>query len=120
MKFLWSTLRVKDLDASIKFYEQIVGLSVTRRFASGSGSEIAFMGGAGDTEVELISDDSDRETSVGSDISWGFEVDSLAEMITKLDAAGITYEGPRSPNPNISFIFINDPDRMRIQFAENL
>jgi hypothetical protein len=41
-------------------------------------------------------------------------------MITKLDAAGITYEGPRSPNPNISFIIINDPDGMRIQFAENL
>jgi len=120
MKLLWSTLRVKNLDESIRFYEDVLGLSVSRRFASGGGGEIAFMGGAGTTEIELIADGSDRDINVGSDISWGFEVDSLDEKMALLTEKGISYEGPRSPNPSIRFIFFSDPNGMRIQFAENL
>jgi len=120
MKLSWSTLRVKDLDKSIRFYEDILGLSVSRRFPAGPGSEIAFLGGAGPVEIELIADGAERDTSVGSDISWGFEVDSLDVIFEVLNAHGIAFEGPVSPNPSIRFIFIEDPDGMRIQFAENL
>jgi len=119
MKLAWSTLRVKNLEASIKFYEEILGLEVTRRFAAGPGREIAFMGGAGDVEIELIGDTDERQTNTGSDISWGFQVESLDQMIELLNTRGIAFDGPTSPNPSIRFIFINDPDGMRIQFAES-
>jgi lactoylglutathione lyase len=118
MKLLWSTLRVHDLDATIAFYEQVMGLTVTRRFAAGPGSEIAFMGGVGPVELEFIADGSGRETKVGTDISWGFEVESLDAMMATLDGLGIAFDGPTSPNPSIRFIFITDPDGMRLQFAE--
>ena len=118
MKLLWSTLRVKDLDATISFYQEVLGLSVTRRFAAGPGAEIAFLGGAGPVELEFIADGSGRETNVGSDISWGFEVDSLDDCMAYLNEKGIAFDGPTSPNPSVRFIFISDPDGMRLQFAE--
>jgi lactoylglutathione lyase len=120
MKLSWSTLRVKDLEASISFYQDVLGLTVTRRFPAGPGSEIAFLGGAGPVEIELISDGSGREIVVGSDISWGFEVEGLDEKMAMLNERGIAFDGPSSPNPSIRFIFFSDPNGMRIQFAENM
>ena len=119
MRMVWSTLRVKDLETSIRFYEEILGLSVSRRFTSGSGGEIAFLGGAGPVEIELIADGSGKETNVGTDISWGFEVDSLDDCMAFLTEKGIPFEGPRSPGPTTRFIFFRDPDGMRIQLAQH-
>ncbi|MCL2339386.1 MAG: VOC family protein [Actinomycetia bacterium] len=118
MQLSWSTLRVNDLAASVKFYEDVLGLHVTRRFPAGPGSEIAFMGGAGPVEIELIGDTDTRQSNAGTDISWGFVVDSLAAMTSKLDSLNIAYQGPIAPNPGIKFIFFQDPNGMRIQLAE--
>ena len=40
MKFCWCTIGVKDMDASVKFYQEIVGLHISRRFAAGPGLEM--------------------------------------------------------------------------------
>jgi len=45
------TIRVKDIDASVKFYEDVVGLTISRRFKAGPDTEIAFMGD-GETKVD--------------------------------------------------------------------
>ena len=44
MKFLWTTIYVKNLDESIAFYANLVGLQVVKRFPAGPGMEIAFYG----------------------------------------------------------------------------
>lgn len=79
MKFLWSTLNVKNLDESIEFYSEILNLKVTRKFEAGNGTSIAFLGD-GETQIELISSNN-SDISIGEDISWGFEVDSLEDTI---------------------------------------
>ena len=56
MKFCWITLMVKNMDNSVKFYNEIVGLKLNRRFSVKPGFEISFMGD-GETEIELICDD---------------------------------------------------------------
>ncbi|HHZ01685.1 MAG TPA: VOC family protein, partial [Tissierellia bacterium] len=35
MKFLWTTLLVNNMEESIKFYEEIVGLKLVERFQAG-------------------------------------------------------------------------------------
>jgi lactoylglutathione lyase len=120
MKFCWSTLRVKNLDESIEFYREIVGLEVENRFTGGAGTEIAFLG-AGETKIELICDGKDRETNVGDDISWGFDVSSLERSLELVKEKGIAVDsGPMQPNPHIRFFFVRDPNGMRIQLVENL
>jgi lactoylglutathione lyase len=120
MKFCWSTLAVKNMEESLKFYQEIVGLTVDKRFNAGPGMEIAFLGD-GETKVELICNENVKEVNVGQDISWGFEVKSLDEMMTLAKEKGINIlTGPIQPNPHVKFFFVTDPNGFKIQFVENM
>jgi lactoylglutathione lyase len=119
MKFCWSTLKVRNMNESIKFYEELVGLKVDKRFNAGPGMDIAFLG-EGETKVELVCDTNSNDINVGKDISWGFEVKSVDEMINLIKEKGINIEsGPFQPNPHTKFFFVTDPNGLRIQFVEN-
>ena len=120
MKFCWSTLRVKNMEESIRFYTDLLGLEVANQFKGGPGVEIAFLGN-GATKIELICDGGSREINVGNDISWGFEVDSLDQALALVKEKGISVDsGPIQPNPNVKFFFIKDPNGMKIQLVENI
>lgn len=66
------------MEESLKFYEEVVGLKLDRRFKAGPTMDIAFLGD-GETKLELICDENKTEINVGKDISWGFEVKSVDE-----------------------------------------
>lgn len=80
MRYCWSTLRVKDLDESIKFYSEVIGLKIQRKINQGDDIEICFLG-EGETKIELIYDNEYNSECTGEGISIGFEVDSLIEFI---------------------------------------
>lgn len=120
MKFCWTTIMVNNMDESLKFYEEIVGLMVNRRFEAGPGKEIAFLG-EGETQVELIKDESIEKVNIGEDISMGFEVKSVEEMMKFVKNKGLELEsGPIQPNPHIQFFYVKDPNGVNIQFVENM
>lgn len=120
MNYLWTTINVRDLEKSIEFYQEIVGLKLKRKFKAGPQKRIAFMGtGEEQTEIELIEDQNKSECKLGSDISLGFEINSVKEKIEFLKAKEIEIEsGPISPQPEIEFFFILDPNGLRIQLVE--
>jgi lactoylglutathione lyase len=120
MKFCWSTIQVKNMDDSLKFYEDIIQLRLNRRFRAGNDVEIAFLGD-GDTKVELICDGTGRDIHIGPDIVWGFEVKSVDEMIAFLKEKDIAVQGgPFSPNPHMKYFYILDPNGLKIQFVETI
>ncbi|MBS4539500.1 VOC family protein [Clostridium sp. D2Q-11] len=119
MKFCWSTLKVNNMNESLEFYQEIIGLTIDRNFKAGPGMEIAFLGN-GETKVELIYDENDKEINVGEDISLGFEVDSVDDMIRYVKEKGIEiHSGPFQPNPYTRFFYVKDPNGLKIQFIEN-
>ena len=119
MSFCWCTIMVKDMEESLDFYTDIVGLTIERRFEAAPDREIIFLG-SGETKVELISGKG-PEVNIGMDISLGFTVDSIDRKMEFLQGRGIEIlEGPIKPNPTIAFFYINDPNGLRIQFIENL
>lgn len=118
MEFCWSTLKVRNMEESLKFYCDIVGLSISRRFKAGPSTEIVFLG-KGETKVELICDGNNTDINVGPDISWGFLTESVDKMMEFVKEKGIAIEsGPFQPNPATRFFYVLDPNGLKIQFVE--
>jgi lactoylglutathione lyase len=120
MKFCWATISVKDMAKSLQFYQELIGLPVVRTMKPNPGMEIAFLG-TGDTQVELIYNSKAEAVSFGKDICLGFEVESLEKITGVLKSRNIPVDsGPFQPNPNIRFLYVLDPDGLKIQFVENI
>ena len=121
MKFCWITISVKDFEKSLEFYTKVVGLSVDRMMNPSPKMKIAFLG-SGETKVELIYDDGGNVSrSYGQDVSIGFEVDSIEAFMEVLKEKGTALEsGPHQPNPMIKFIYVLDPNGLKVQFVENI
>lgn len=120
MKFSWVTVTVNNMDESIKFYTEIVGLKVDSRRPTGPEVELAFLGD-GETKLELICRKSYNAVIIGEDISLGFEIKSVDTMMAILKEKGMAiHSGPFQPNPHIKFFFITDPNGLRIQFIEHM
>lgn len=118
MKFCWCTISVRNMDESLKFYQEIVGLDLSRRFKAGPDTEIAFLGN-GETKIELVS--GKKDINIGQDISVGFEVESVDKMISFLKEKGVgILNGPIQPNPHVKFFYVSDPNGLKVQFVENI
>ena len=109
MNFLWCTIHVKDMEQSIKFYEEIAGLTIDKRYPAGPGREITFLG-EGVTKVELICDKSHPASDGFCDISLGFEVQSVEKMVEFVKSKGIKiHRDIYQPNPNIKIFLYKRP-----------
>jgi len=108
------------MDRSLAFYQEIIGLKLIQRIKPNEEMEIAFLG-EGETQVELIFNEKSKDIKFGKDISLGFIVDSISQITEYLKSKGIKiHSGPFQPNPYIQFIFVQDPDGLKIQFVENI
>ncbi len=120
MKFCWATINVSDMERSLAFYQNVVGLKLNRRMEPNPEMELAFLG-EGDTQLELIFNKNTAEIDFGKNISLGFIVESLNGFSEELEAKNIeVHSGPFQPNPYIRFLYILDPDGLKIQFVENI
>lgn len=120
MKICWVTIIVKNMEESLRFYYEIVGLNIDKRFEAGPGTEIVFLGD-GETKVELICSEDTKDISIGQNISLGFEVDSVDDMMAFVKEKGIAiHSGPFQPNPNLKFFYVLDPNGVKIQFVETI
>ena len=118
MKLSHVTISVKNLDDSLDFYQNVIGLPVNRRFSSGE-LEIVFLGDD-ETEIELIYNKAQSDIFIGQHISLGFEVASLQDAISLLKQKGLPAREIIQPNPHVMFFFTSDPNGVRIQFVENI
>jgi lactoylglutathione lyase len=118
MKFLWTTIYVKDLEESIAFYSDLVGLRVLRRFPAGPGVEIVFMGNGmpDETTVELLADRNQSAVRHSEFFSIGFAVDSLDAMLETVKSKNIPVHSGPVETPGSRFFTIQDPNGLSVQF----
>ena len=84
------------------------------------GLEITFLGD-GETKVELVHNKEMNGVNIGQDISLGFEVNSVDEMMTFVKERKIEiHSGPFQPSPHTKFFFVVDPNGLKIQFVEHM
>lgn len=116
MNWMLTTLEVADLDQSLGFYRDALGMPLLERFSNGQGAEIAMLGEADSVRLELICRGAAAEGS-REGFSIGFAAANAAELAARLDGAFI---GPISPNPSLRFYFVRDPDGYRVQLIETV
>ena len=109
-KMVHENYNVKDLDASLAFYKEALGLSELRRINAAGGSYIiVFLANdASDFELELTwLRDMDRPYDLGDcEFHLAFKVDDFDAAYAKHKEMGcICYE-----NPAMGIYFITDPD----------
>ncbi len=117
MKYCWTTLHVQDLERSLKFYRDLLGIPVVNLIDAGP-TQIAFIGSEGEAQVELLCSPEGTPPSAGAGISIGFVTQALDALITSIGDAGFRISGPISPNPHLRFYMTRDPDGFQVQLCE--
>jgi lactoylglutathione lyase len=120
-KLLHTRYRVNDLEKTIRFYKEILGLEETRRHKSPRGSELVFLKAPESEElIEICSYPSSGPVQVQPDLTHlAFEVDSLAEFEKHLASHGLKYsDGPHLKENGSGFAFIDAPEGYEIELMQ--
>ncbi len=120
-KLLHTRYRVNDLERSVKFYREILGLEEVRRHRSPRGSELVFLKAPESEEtIELCSFPDSGPVQVQPDLTHlAFQVDSLAAFEEHLTKHGLAYtDGPHMKPDGSGFAFIDAPEGYEIELIQ--
>lgn len=113
MKVEHITIHTANLDESILFYSDIIGLHVKNDMRE-HGKPIVFLSYADDdTCIELYGDASNKFSGMG--ISIGFHVGNVDKAYKMCKAKGLKPSLMIHPSPGAKFFFIKDPNGVNIQ-----
>ncbi|PYL53055.1 MAG: glyoxalase [Verrucomicrobia bacterium] len=120
-KLLHTRYRVKDLEKTVAFYKDVLGLQETRRHTSGRGSQLVFLKAPqSEEEIELCKFDESGPVVVGPDLTHlAFEVDDLEKFAR--EAAGKGYplsDGPYKTSGGSAIAFIDAPEGYEIELIQ--
>lgn len=120
MNLCWITLKVKNIQESLKFYNELLGIEIFKRFSPNPGVDIAMIGEKDGPKIELICGKGSNPQIQSRGISIGFQVKSLDETMKYMKEKGISIKsGPISPSAGVRFFFIEDPDGVEVQIVES-
>jgi lactoylglutathione lyase len=111
---------VSDLEKTVAFYRDVLGLQEVRRHTSGRGSQLVFFKAPGsEEEIEICKFDQSGPVTVGPDLTHlAFEVDDVDKFAREAAAKGY----PLSDGPHASssgkIAFIDAPEGYEIELIE--
>ncbi|MCF6305279.1 MAG: VOC family protein [Rhodobacteraceae bacterium] len=122
IKYLHTMVRVKDLDASMHFYRDLLGLEETKRYDSESGRfTLVYLAcpGQPDTPIELTYN-WDGDDGLPSDSRHfghlAFGVDNIYEFCQMLMDAGVIINRPPREG---RMAFVRSPDNISVELLQN-
>lgn len=120
MKYLHSMIRVRDLDATLKFFCDGLGLRETRRMENAAGKfTLVFLAAdeSPDAEIELTYNWGSTEDSGGAR-NFGhlaFRVDDIYATCAHLQSIGVTINRPPRDG---HMAFVRSPDLISIELLQ--
>jgi lactoylglutathione lyase len=120
-KLLHTRYRVNDIEKTIKFYKEVLGLEEMRRHKSPRGSELVFLKAPESDElIEICYFPNSGPVQVQTDLTHlAFQVDSLEEFGKHLASLGIQFsDGPHIKENGSGFAFIDAPEGYEIELMQ--
>jgi len=114
-------MRVSDMDQTIAFYTDVLGLEVVERKVSPRGSHLAFLRTPNSEElIELCSFPASGPVKVQEDlVHLAFQVANLDAAIAALQQQSVRItDGPTTTSSGSRFIFIDAPDGYEVELIE--
>ena len=125
MRVLHTMIRVGDLDRSIKFYTDVLGMKLLRRKDYPDGKfTLAFVGYGPETEhavVELTYNWGTEKYDLGNGFGHiALEVDDVYKSCTDIKNRGgkVTREAGPKKHGNTVIAFVEDPDGYKIELIQ--
>jgi len=120
-KLLHTRYRVNDLERTVAFYRDVLGLAEIKRHKSPRGSELVFLKAPESEEtIEITHFPGSGPVQVQADLTHlAFEVDSLEEFGKHLAKHGLKYsDGPTTTSSGTTFAFIDAPEGYEIELIQ--
>src|SRR5438876_12130847 len=119
-KLLHTRYRVQDLEKTVSFYKDVLGLKELRRHTSGRGSQLVFLKAPhSDEEIEICKFDESGPVMVGPDLTHlAFEVDDLEKFAKESAAKGYPLSDGPHPSGIGKIAFIDAPEGYVIELIE--
>lgn len=121
-KLLHTRMRVNDIERSVRFYEEALGLKATRRHTSPRGAQLVFLATPNsDEEIELCQmPPGAAPVQVQPDLMHlAFEVDDLAAFSAELTKKGYALsDGPTKTSSGSVIAFIDAPEGYEVELIQ--
>ena len=117
MKIKYATMAVADMDESIKFYTEVLGLEIDSQHNPYPGLRITLLKGEGEAMIELIEgEETPQETGL---FSVGIEVEDINTKVKELKSKGAKIT--REPTPILvgTLAFLEDPNGAQIALIQH-
>lgn len=120
-KFLHTRMRVSDLKETVRFYQTVFGLKVSREHQSPRGSQLVFLSVPNsDEEIEITYFPDSGLVEVQEDlIHLAFEVESMDDFAKHLSDVGYEFsDGPTKSSSGSTFAFVDAPEGYEVEVIE--
>jgi lactoylglutathione lyase len=120
-KLLHTRYRVHDLEKTIHFYREVLGLEEVSRSTSGRGSQLVFFKAPQSEElIEICKYDASGPVQVGPDLTHlGFEVDNIKVFAAHAEKLGYPLsDGPHQTSSGSVIAFIDAPEGYEVELIQ--
>lgn len=120
-KLLHTRMRVNDLNRTVKFYQEALGLTLSRSHTSPRGAQLAFLTTPNsEEEIEICQLPNSPSVQVQSDLMHlAFEVDNLEAFAAELKQKGYSLsDGPTKRGSGSVIAFIDAPEGYEVELIE--
>jgi lactoylglutathione lyase len=120
-KLLHTRYRVSDLEKTIAFYRDVLGLQEVRRSKSPRGSELVFFKAPGsEEEIEICKFDASGPVQVGPDLTHlAFEVEDMNAFAQHAAALGHPLsDGPTRTSSGSVIAFLDAPEGYEVELIQ--